>query len=369
MNRKGLVLLATVITLCISGCKEEETNSSSQPTAKVKITVVRPANIVTDSTWPGRVSALRTAQIRPQVGGIVKKRLFEQGTDVKAGQPLFQIDPAPFETDVQMAQAALAKANASYHQLKLREGRLALLKKTNTISQQDYDDARANADQAAASVAEANASLNRKKLDLAYSTVRAPIDGRIDEEFVTEGALVSASDTQAMATVQDTHKVYVDARLPASELKDLYADNSVSGGLNNGVNVTLIDDRSQSYDVKTKILFSGLSVNNETGDVVLRIIADNHGRELMPGMFIRVKIKRLVSSGGIEIPEQAIQRVQNESFVWSVGEGNKAHRIKVLTGQQNGNNRIITEGLNGGEKIITEGAEKLQENIEVKVSA
>lgn len=358
------VALAVTITL-LAGCRENgeiaQEQRPSTPQVTVDTLVLRSINL--ESTWPGRVSALRTAQIRPQVGGIVTARLFSQGSEVAARQPLFQIDPAPFNADVAMAEAALARAEASYHQLHLRTQRLSKLQGTGAISRQDYDDARANTAQAAAGVAEAKALLHRKKLELAYSTVRAPISGRIDQQYVTEGALVSASDSQAMAIVQQSDRVYVDAHIPSAELRHILTETKTSAALT----LTLLDESGEPYDVKTTLLFSGASVNDSTGDVVLRAEAENTRHQLMPGMYVRLRITRHLSDSGIVVPEQAVHHQEEKNFVWTIDDDNKAQRVQVHIGGQIAQGKIVERGLLAGQKLVVEGQEKLQEGMEVQI--
>nr|WP_314417558.1 efflux RND transporter periplasmic adaptor subunit [uncultured Erwinia sp.] len=367
MKIKGRVLLLAAVVLSLVGCGQDEDKTAAQPPQATKVTVtsLEAGDVSVTRSWPGRVVALRTAQIRPQVGGIVTARLFDQGSEVKAGQPLFQIDPAPFRAEVAMAEATLARAEASHRQLQQKANRLSQIQHTGAISRQDFDDALANSAQAAASVAEAKASLQRKKLDLAYSTVKAPVSGRIDEEFVTEGALVSAADTQAMAIVQQTEKVYVDARLPASELRHIIDRPAADGTSPGALRVSLLDEAGKAYDVQTQLLFSGVSVNNETGDVVLRIVADNPGRVLLPGMYIRVNITRHIAKDGLVIPGQAVQRLNGSSFVWTVDSDGAARKIGVELAGESGQGEIVKSGLQAGATLVIEGQDKLQEGMTV----
>lgn len=370
MKPTGVALTLAAILILLTGCRQNDDAGQAQAISAPQVATATLAlqNIALESTWPGRISALKTAQIRPQVGGIVTARLFSQGSEVTAGQPLFQIDSAPFKADVAMAEAALARTEASYRQLSVRAQRLSKLQGTGAISQQDYDDARASAAQGAASVAEAKASLHRKKLDLAYSTVRAPVSGRIDQQFVTEGALVNAADTQAMAIVQQIDSVYVDARLPASELRNLMAGSAAGEKNAAALTLTLLDDSGKPYDVKTQLLFSGASVNDETGDVVVRAEADNPQRQLLPGMYVRLRITRHLSDSGIVIPEQAIQHQDNASYVWTVSEDNKAQRLRVRLGEQVAEGQIVESGLLAGQKLVVAGQDKLQEGIDVQAT-
>ncbi|PRD16003.1 efflux RND transporter periplasmic adaptor subunit [Pantoea coffeiphila] len=367
MKIKGRVLLVAAVVLSIAGCGQDEDKTAAQsPDAtKVTVTSLEAGEVSVTRSWPGRVVALRTAQIRPQVGGIVTARLFAQGSEVKAGQPLFQIDPAPFRAEVAMAEATLARAEASHRQLQQKANRLSQIQHSGAVSRQDFDDALANSAQAAASVAEAKASLQRKKLDLAYSTVKAPVSGRIDQEFVTEGALVSAADTQAMAIVQQTEKVYVDARLPASELRQIIDSPTADEPSPNALRVSLLDEAGKPYDVQAKLLFSGVSVNNETGDVVLRIVADNPARVLLPGMYIRVSITRHIAKNGLVIPGQAIQRLDDGNYVWTVDGDGAARKIGVELAGESGQGEIVKSGLQAGTRLVVEGQDKLQEGMRV----
>ncbi|MCW1873418.1 efflux RND transporter periplasmic adaptor subunit [Erwinia sp. INIA-01] len=367
MKIKGRVLLLAAVVLSIAGCGQDEDKTAVQsPDAtKVTVTSLEAGEVSVTHSWPGRVVALRTAQIRPQVGGIVTARLFAQGSEVKAGQPLFQIDPAPFRAEVAMAEATLARAEASHRQLQQKANRLSQIQHSGAVSRQDFDDALANSAQAAASVAEAKASLQRKKLDLAYSTVKAPVSGRIDQEFVTEGALVSAADTQAMAIVQQTEKVYVDARLPASELRQIIDSPTADEPSPNALRVSLLDEAGKPYDVQAKLLFSGVSVNNETGDVVLRIVADNPARVLLPGMYIRVSITRHIAKNGLVIPGQAIQRLDDGNYVWTVDGDGAARKIGVELAGESGQGEIVKSGLQAGTRLVVEGQDKLQEGMRV----
>ncbi|MBM7343205.1 efflux RND transporter periplasmic adaptor subunit [Pantoea coffeiphila] len=367
MKIKGRVLLLAAVVLSIAGCGQDEDKTAVQsPDAtKVTVTSLEAGEVSVTHSWPGRVVALRTAQIRPQVGGIVTARLFAQGSEVKAGQPLFQIDPAPFRAEVAMAEATLARVEASHRQLQQKANRLSQIQHSGAVSRQDFDDALANSAQAAASVAEAKASLQRKKLDLAYSTVKAPVSGRIDQEFVTEGALVSAADTQAMAIVQQTEKVYVDARLPASELRQIIDSPTADEPSPNALRVSLLDEAGKPYDVQAKLLFSGVSVNNETGDVVLRIVADNPARVLLPGMYIRVSITRHIAKNGLVIPGQAIQRLDDGNYVWTVDGDGAARKIGVELAGESGQGEIVKSGLQAGTRLVVEGQDKLQEGMRV----
>ncbi|WJD49415.1 MULTISPECIES: efflux RND transporter periplasmic adaptor subunit [unclassified Enterobacter] len=367
MNIRKLAIYTTFCLGFITGCDSSESNETDPVPVKTKVVtkILNAEDIYSTRVFPARVSAVKTAQIRPQVGGIIQKRLFRQGSEILQGQPLFQIDAAPFEADVEMANAAVAKAKATYQQMSKRASRFAQLQKSAAISQQDLEDAKASSAQAAADLAEATASLNRKRLDLNYATVKAPISGRIDQEFITEGALVSPGDTQAMAVIQQLDRVYVDARVPAQELRTIYQTVETDPASQSGAVADVLDDKGQSYETAARLLFSGISVNDETGDVVLRAEAENPQRILLPGMFVKLKITRLIQKEGLVVPEQALSRADDKTTVWIVGHENKARRVEIQTGEQTEKGITVTAGLKAGDKIVIEGQDKLQDGAEV----
>ena len=362
MNIRKLAISTTLCLFFIVGCDSAELSESLSRPANINVVTktLGAEDIYSVSDFPARINAVKTAQIRPQVGGIIKKRLFRQGSEIREGQALFQIDAAPFAADVEMANAALARAKATYQQMSSRAYRFSQLQKNAAISQQDLDDAKAASAQAAADLAEATASLNRKKLDLNYATVKAPISGRVDQEFVTEGALVSPSDTQAMAVIQQLDRVYVDARVPSQALRSLRLSNEPQPAGQSDTTAVVLDDEGKPYDTPAHLLFSGMSVNDETGDVVLRAEVENPQRTLLPGMFVKLRITRLIQKAGLAIPEQAISRAEGKTTVWIVGQDNKAKRVEIQTGEQTAKGITVTAGLKVGDKIVIEGQDKLR---------
>ena len=279
----GRLLTATLLT----ACGQAEQHAAPQP-LPVLTQTAQAAPLKLSEDLPGRVAALRVAEIRPQVSGIVLRRQFEQGTEVRAGQPLFQINPAPFKAEVDTAAAALQRAEAALARAKVQTARLKPLVETDAISRQVYDDAVSQRDQAAADVAQARAALARRQLDLKFSSVEAPISGRIDQALVTEGALVGGADGAPMARIQQIDQVYVDVRQPAAALEavrqSLAAQPDSSG---HGLPVSILRDNGAPYGLNGRILFSGVNVDAGTGDVLLRVLVDNPERRLLPGMFVR----------------------------------------------------------------------------------
>ncbi|WP_021015195.1 efflux RND transporter periplasmic adaptor subunit [Prodigiosinella confusarubida] len=361
----GVVCLAALILV---GCDEPEQKRIDTP-RQVSVMALVATKVDLTNELPGRVAAVRTAEIRAQVGGIVQHRLFEQGAEIKAGQPLFQINPAPFKADVDIASAALQRVEAAYVRAKVHAGRLHPLVATNAVSHQVYDDAVAQRDQAAAEVAEARATLERKRLDLTFATVDAPISGRIDQALVTEGALVGASDTNPMARIQQIDQVYVDVRQPASTLESLRGVFAAANTADShGLPVAILRNNGDAYPVNGRILFSGINVDASTGDVLLRILVDNPQRLLLPGMFVRARVPHGSYAEALLVPQQAVVRNGEDACIWVVDEKRRAHLVLVRLGELVGRQYLILTGLHAGQNIVVEGMERLAEGAEVASS-
>lgn len=309
---------------------------------------------------PGRVAAVRSAEIRPQVGGIVLRRLFEQGAEVREGQALFQINPAPFKAEVASSEAALKRAVAALERVRLQVERLEPLVEADAVSRQLYDDAVSQRNQAAADVAQARATQARKQLDLGFATIRAPISGRIGEEMVTEGALVGTTDTAPMARIQQIDQVYVDVRQPASRLEVLRR----SAGRPHGPDgqATILDAQGNPYPVKGQILFSGINVDAGTGDVVLRIRVENTERQLLPGMYVRARVPQGGATEGMLVPQQSILRAGDGlARVWVIDGSGKAHQKAVQLGQLVDGHYLVSGGLKAGDRLVVEGLDRLKD--------
>lgn len=353
-------LLATVV-IALTGC-DDGTPEPPPPPAQVAVLTLVPARVELTEDLPGRVAALRVAEIRPQVSGIVRQRLFEQGAEIRAGDPLFQINPAPFKADAEMAAAALQRAEAALARAQVQTRRLEPLVQAEAISRQTYDDAASQRDQAAADVAQARATLARRQLDLKFATVDAPISGRIDQALITEGALVSPTDSSPMARIQQVDQVYVDVRQPATSLDAVrQALASPQADRNSGLPVTVLRSDGTPYDADGRILFSGISVDAGTGDVLLRILVDNPRRDLLPGMFVRARVPRASYADSLMVPQQAIARVGGKPLVWVVGEGDIVRALPVELGELIERRYRIRAGLEAGQRIVVEGAERLSE--------
>jgi multidrug efflux system membrane fusion protein len=351
------VALVAAFALAMTACSRPEPTVEAVP--RVSVVTVGPQVVQRDDELPGRVAAVRTAQIRAQVGGIVQRRMFEQGAEVHAGEPLFQIDPAAFRADVDSALAALQRSEAALGRSRVQSQRLQALAAAQAVSQQHRDDANAEHEQARAAVNEARAILARRQLDLRYATVSAPIDGRIDQALVTEGALVGVADAEPMAVVQQIDQVYVDVRQPASQLQSLQR-SAVDGELP----VTIIGAAGTPLPERGRLLFSGVNVDARTGDVILRILVDNPERQLLPGMYVRARVPRGAPASALLLPQQAVLRsAGGQAYAWVIAADGKAV-IRTLEVDGSVNRQwLVRHGLKAGEKVVVEGQERLQEGV------
>ncbi|MDQ7310914.1 efflux RND transporter periplasmic adaptor subunit [Stenotrophomonas maltophilia] len=353
------VALIAALALAVTACSAPEATPEAAP--RVSVVTVGPQVVQRDDELPGRVAAVRTAQIRAQVGGIVQRRLFEQGAEVRAGQALFQIDPAAFRADVDSALAALQRSEAALGRSRVQSQRLHALAAAQAVSQQHRDDASAEYEQARAAVNEARAILARRQLDLRYATVSAPIAGRIDQALVTEGALVGVADAEPMAVVQQIDQVYVDVRQPAAQLESL--QRSAGGG---ELPVTIIGAAGRPLRERGQMLFSGINVDARTGDVILRILVDNPQRQLLPGMYVRAKVPRGAPASALTVPQQAVLRsAGGQAYAWVIGGDGKAVIRTLEVDGSVDRQWLVRTGLKAGEKVVVEGQERLQEGVVV----
>lgn len=353
-----------LIPLCLAGCGEHPDRAAAQterPPALVAVLSVEPETAILVDELPGRVAAFRTAEIRPQVGGIVEKRLFDQGSEVKAGQALFQINPDPFKADVDSAAAALQRVEAGLVRSQSKFDRAKQLVTSNAISREAYDDAAADLAQAKANVAEAKATLQRRQLDLAFATVRAPIDGRTGQALISEGALVSASATNALAIIQQIDQVYVDVRQPATQI-DMIREAAQSGQLDDAskVPVAILAASGNAYPVTGRALFSDISVDPGTGNVTVRVEVQNPDRLLLPGMYVRARMPRGVRRNALLVPQEAVVRDPGGRPQLVIVDGKRATRRVIDLGEVVDGRYIVTSGLQAGEKVVVQGHERIQ---------
>ena len=364
MQKHLLLPLFLSIGLILQGCGSQETAQAEPAPAKVSVLSIQSQSVNFSENLPARVQAFRTAEIRPQVGGIIERVLFKQGSEVRAGQALYKINSETFEADVNSNRASLNKAEAEVARLKVQLDRYEQLLPSNAISKQEVSNAQAQYRQALADVAQMKALLTRQNLNLQYATVRAPISGRIGQSFVTEGALVGQGDTNTMATIQQIDKVYVDVKQSISEYERLQAALK-SGELsaNSEKTVRISNSHGQTYNVTAKMLFEDINVDPETGDVTFRIEVNNTERKLLPGMYVRVNIDRASIPQALLVPAQAIQRnINGEPQVYVINAKGSAEIRPIEIGQQYEQYYIANKGLKVGDKVVVEGMERIQPN-------
>ncbi|NHN79261.1 efflux RND transporter periplasmic adaptor subunit [Azotobacter chroococcum] len=348
----AIIALATVV---LNGCKQELPPPPRQ-TPQVGVVTLESQPYVLTHELPGRTAAYRIAEVRPQVDGIIQKRLFSEGGEVKAGQQLYQIDAAVYEATLKEAEAGLASSRS------LAE-RYAVLVKSRAVSQQAYDEAQAASLQA-------EASLEKARIDLRYTKVLAPISGRIGRSAVTEGALVSNGQAQIMATIHQLDPIYVDVIQPARELLALRRDLA-SGRLervgDNTAKVTLILEDGSEYGQEGRLEFSEVAVDESTGSVTLRAVFPNPDRELLPGMFVHARLFGGLKSGAILAPQQGVTRnTKGEATAMLVNAQNKVELRTLRVERAVGNRWLVDEGLIPGDRLITEGLQFIRPGIEVK---
>ncbi|MBR7793860.1 efflux RND transporter periplasmic adaptor subunit [Undibacterium sp. FT147W] len=363
---KQRLMIATLAAMNLAAC-DKSTPEVATPPAIVAAMKIQSSNVVLHDELEGRVVAYRTAEIRPQVGGIVLKRLFQQGAEVRAGQALFQIDAAPLKAELDIAAAALKRSEAVFERAALQSKRLQQMAESDAVSRQVLDDAQSATAQAAAELAQAKATLARRHLDLDYASIKAPISGRIGQELLTEGGLVTASDVNPMAKIQQIDRVYVDARKPASKLRSMR--DLPGSDQNNGakeIQVQVLDAEGHPYPVKGTLLFSGVNVDASSGEIVMRIEVDNRERLLLPGMYVRARIPQGTATPSVIVPQQAVQRDSaGKPYLWIIEANKKVTQKPVELGAVIGADYVVTNGVSAGQLVVVEGLERLQPGSEV----
>ncbi len=361
--------LHVLVLAALAGCGPAAEREMPAPAPLVMVMTVTPTTMALTEDLPARVAPVRMAEIRPQVSGIVRRRLFDQGGDVRAGQPLFEIDPSPFRAEEESAAAALQRAEAALAHASTHAERLEPLVKVEAISRQVYDDAVSQRQQLVADVAQARATLSRRRLDLKFATVASPISGRIDQALVTEGALVASSDSTPMARVQQIDQVYIDVRHPASALDALQEAMAAQTPRQGGLSVSIVRSDGSLYQERGRILFSGINVDTGTGDLLLRVLVNNPQRRLLPGMFVRARVPRARYAEALSVPQQAVVRIDGKPHVWTVDAHAKARLSAVEVGELSDGKYRIGAGLSAGQKVVFAGMERLVEGVQVALQA
>lgn len=368
-NRTTLAFVAAgTLAVLLAACGKTDGKAAAgapqMPPVEVGVVTATPGDVGLVTELPGRVEASRVAQVRARAAGILQQRLFKEGSDVKAGQPLFRIDPAPYAAAAESARASLAKAQANLAQASAQVERYRPLVSANAISKQDFVNAEAAEKQAQADAAAAKAAVRTADINLGYASVTSPIAGRIGRALVTEGALVGQGEATALAVVQQIDPVYVNFTQSASDVfqlrRAMESGQFKRAGNTEAASVKLVLGDGTEYAQSGKLLFTDLSVDATTGQVTLRAEVPNPKGELLPGLYLRVRIEQAQASNAITLPQQAVTRTQQGDTVSVVGDDGKvsSRTIKVSTAQ---NNRwVVLDGLKAGEKVMVDGFQKLQ---------
>jgi membrane fusion protein (multidrug efflux system) len=363
-------LFITGLVLLTVSCDQKNAGMpgmDSMP-ADVGVVTLKSESVTLYSELSGRVTGTMVSDVRPQVGGIIKKRLFTEGDEVQAGQVLYQIDPATYQASYDEAVAQMNNAIAVVKSSKLKAERYAALLREKGVTRQDADDAEATYQQNVASVAQYRAAAQSARLDLEYTQIKAPISGRIGISSVTPGALVTASQTDALATIRVLDPIYVDLTQSSTQLLKLRKQQR-SGQKEETVPVTVTLEDGTKYQHVGKLELAEVSVDESTGSVTLRAVFPNQEHELLPGMYVRAAVSQGVRHDAILAPQQGITRdAKGDAIALVVGKDNKVESRQVTTEGVVGNKWLITSGLQAGERLITQGTGKVQAGMDVKIT-
>ncbi len=375
MNKFGECLRLSSLVLIsaglLSGCNDNSDGVKKAAAPEVSVYQVKAAPLAVTTELPGRTEAFRIAEVRPQVSGIILRRNFVEGADITAGQSLYQIDPATYQADYASAQGDLAKAQAAAKIAHLTVKRYQPLVGTQYISQQEYDTAVADAQQADAAVQAAKAAVETARINLAYTQVRSPINGRIGKSSVTEGALVTNGQSTALATVQQLDPVYVDVTQSSNDfmrLKQAVEQGNLQKN-SNKTDVELITENGQRYPLKGTLEFSDVTVDESTGSITIRAVFPNPDHSLLPGMFVRARIDEGVQPTAILVPQQGVTRnARGDATVLLVNAKNQVESRNVVASQAIGDKWLITDGLKEGEKVIVSGLQRVRPGATVTIA-
>src|SRR5450830_806225 len=366
--RGHLALTSLSLAALLAGCGQSSTApagpAGGMPPAEVGVVTVTPGDVGLVTELPGRLEASRVAQVRARATGILQKRLFREGSDVKAGQTLFEIDASPYQAAFASAQGSLAKAEATLPQASAQAERYKPLVEAKAISQQEYVNAQAASKQAAADVAIGKAAVQTARINLNYAAVTAPIAGRIGRSLVTEGALVGQGEATPLAVIQQINPMYVNFTQSANDvmkLRQALADGKLKRAAgSNAASVRVLLEDGSEYARAGKLLFSDLTVDATTGQITLRAEVPNPGGALLPGLYVRVRIEQAQVPNAILLPQQAVTRAQSGDTVTVVGADGKLSPRPVKVNGSKDNQWVVTDGLKAGEQVMVDGFQKLQ---------
>lgn len=373
MNKnRGLTPLAAVLmlsgSLLLAGCDDKNQQGEQQQAPEVGIVTIKSAPLQITTDLPGRTSSFRIAEVRPQVSGIILKRNYVEGSDIKAGESLYQIDPATYQAAWDSAKGDLAQAQANAQIAALTVKRYKPLLGTQYISKQDYDQAVATQSQTAAAVQAAKAAVESARINLAYTKVSSPISGRIGKSSVTEGALVQNAQATALATVQQLDPIYVDVTQSSEDfirLRKELADGTLKQ--NNGkAKVKLLTQDGDEYSQSGTLEFSDVTVDETTGSITLRAIFPNPDHRLLPGMFVRARLDEGTRPEALLVPQQGITRTPTgQATAMIVGQDNKVEARKLTANQAIGDKWLVTSGLKDGDRVIVSGLQRIKPGVTV----
>jgi len=373
-NRKRiklLILAMTATVMLLAGCQEKKQGMQlAKGPVEVDVQTLKTQEAVIEVELPGRTTAYRVAEVRPQVNGIIQKRLFKEGSEVQAGELLYQIDPAVYQAKFDSAKAALVKAKAVEHLARIKAERYGTLVKTKAVSELDQVEIEAEWKEAQADIASAEAALNSARIDLDHTRITAPISGRIGKSMFTEGALVTAQQSTPLAVIQQLDPLYVDVTRSSTEL--LRVKKNLASGmyirpdqLKSRVRIVLED--GSEYAHEGSLEFSDVTVNPSTGAVTLRILVSNPGKELLPGMFVRAQVVIGLKKDAILVPAASISRnSKGEATVMLVDHDSKVASRVIQSGRNIGDKVLVESGLKTGDVLITAGFQKIRPGVPVK---
>lgn len=364
--RHRVLVVAALLTLGACSGSQSQTGQQRRA-AEVGYIVATPSSVPVEVTLGGRTVAFETSEVRPQVSGIIVKRYFTEGGQVRAGQPLFQIDPSLYRAAVNQAEANLASARANADAATAKAARYKPLADMEAIARQDYTDALASARVAKAAISQNAATLDTARINLRFTTVPAPISGRIGRSLATVGALASASQADPLAIIQRTDPIYVDMQQSAADLTALRRKLASGGAAPGSTEVRLKLDDGSEYPLPGTVQFSEVTVNESTGTVALRARFPNPDGLLLPGMFVNAVFDQAVAPNAFLIPQSAVLHdFDGTSYVLLAGKGDKVERRKVTAERSRGNAFVVTQGLAGGDKVIVQGLNGLKQGASIK---
>jgi membrane fusion protein (multidrug efflux system) len=360
---------ATALTV-VAACGSRQSAAPPPPAPEVAVLTLQGAPVILTRELPGRTSPYRIAEVRARVSGIVQKRLFVEGSDVKEGQPLVRIDPAPYQASLDSARAQLARAEASVTSVRLQAERNAELVEAKAVSRQEYDDAVAARKGAEADVAAARAAVQTASINLGYTAVTSPLSGRIGRAAVTEGAYAQQAQATLLATVQQLDPMYVDVTQSSAEVTRLRAELA-AGRLrrtdSGAARVKLVLEDGSEYGQAGTLQFSDVTVDQGTGSITLRAIFPNPKRELLPGMFVRARVEEAVDPQALLVPQAAVQRDARggaTAFVLDAGDQVEPRSLEIS--RSVGNAWLVTAGVRAGDRVVVDGLQKIRPGVKVR---